>query len=227
VRPSRRPARDMGQIFHPSFNTISKVTIFGAVFFVAGALWLFATINRSDYVTGVDVVRAQPIPFSHRHHAGNLGLDCRYCHWPAEEGPVAAVPPTEVCMGCHSQIWNDSPMLEPVRASLREGRPLRWTRVHALPEFVAFDHSIHVSRGIACESCHGRVDEMPLTRQVATLQMEWCLDCHRHPEREIRPPEQVFTMGYAPSPTDPSGPDLVRARGIPARGLDDCSICHQ
>jgi hypothetical protein len=214
----------MAQIFHPSFNTISRVTIFGALLFALGALWLLVAGQRSDYLTQVEVVRTQPVPFSHQHHVQGLGLDCRYCHWPVETGAFAGIPPTEVCMGCHSQIWSDSPTLEPVRESLRTGRSLRWARVHDLPDYVYFDHSIHVNRGVACVTCHGQVDRMPLTWKVASLQMEWCLECHRDPARFTGPAEAVFKMDY-------EAPEKVTVRlpahDFPVAQLDDCSVCHR
>src|SRR5437762_12575610 len=135
----------MAQIFHPSMNTLSKVSIFGSVFFLAGLAWVWAEVIRSPYVTEATVVRPQPVAFSHKHHVGGLGIDCRYCHTSVEESSFAGIPPTRTCMNCHSQIWVDSPILEPVRRSSREGTPIRWTRVHRLPDYVYFDHSIHVA----------------------------------------------------------------------------------
>ena len=158
----------MPQIFHRSFNTISKVSIFGAVFILAGAgLGLLAVFYRSSYVTDVDIAYVQPVPFSHQHHVGELGIDCRYCHTSVENSSFAGIPPTKTCMNCHSQIWVGSDMLEPVRESYRTGKSLPWQRVHNLPGFVYFDHSIHVNKGVGCSTCHGRVDQMPLTYQDA------------------------------------------------------------
>jgi cytochrome c7-like protein len=216
----------MAQIFHPSTNTISRVSIFGAVFILAALLWLLAAINRSPYVTQAEVVRTQPVPFSHKHHVQGLGLDCRYCHTTVEEAAFAGIPPTKTCMTCHTQIWAESPMLEPVRDSYRTGKPLLWTRVHDLPDFSYFDHSIHVKQGIGCETCHGRVDTMPLTWQVHSLQMEWCLECHRAPERFVRPREQVFQMGWEASPSQAVlGQQLAREYHL--QKLTNCSVCHR
>jgi hypothetical protein len=216
----------MAQIFHPSTNTLSRVSIFGAVFILVALLWLLAAINRSPYVTQAEVVRMQPVPFSHKHHVQGLGLDCRYCHTTVEEGAFAGIPPTKTCMTCHAQIWAESPMLEPVRESFRTGKPILWTRVHDLPDFVYFDHSIHVHKGIGCETCHGRVDTMPLTRQVHSLQMEWCLECHRAPERFVRPHAQVFQMGWEASPAQAVlGPQLAREYHL--QKLTNCSVCHR
>jgi hypothetical protein len=218
----------MAQIFHRSTNTLSRVSIFGAVFFIAGLLWLIVQINRSDYITEVDVVRSQPVPFSHKHHVSGIGIDCRYCHVGVEENAFAGIPATAVCMNCHTQIWADSPMLEPVRRSFRTGQPLHWTRVHDLPDFVYFNHSIHVRKGVGCVTCHGRVDLMPLMRQAESLQMEWCVNCHRHPQRFIRPVENVFQMDWVPAVSQEQlGAELVRRYDIRVGQLTDCSICHR
>ena len=213
----------MAQIFHPSTNTIARVSIFGALVFVAGSLWLADAIHRSPYVTQASVVVGQPVPFSHKLHAGGLGLDCRHCHTSVEDAPFAGIPSTKTCMTCHSQIFTDSEVLAPVRASFAEDRSLTWTRVHDLPDFVHFDHSIHVRKGIGCVTCHGRVNEMPVVRQVATLQMVWCLDCHRHPGRDVRPADRVFDLDWVPpavAPDEDVEPGLVRS-------LTSCSTCHQ
>jgi len=218
----------MAQIFHPSTNTLSRVTIFGLLFFLAGGLFILAEINRSPYVTRATVVREQPVPFSHEHHVAGLGLDCRYCHTTVEKTAFAGIPPTETCMSCHSQVWTNAQMLEPVRESYRSGTPIKWNRVHDLPDFVYFNHSIHVTKGIGCESCHGRVDKMPLMWQANTLQMEWCLNCHRNPEQFIRPRDQVFTMGYVPAESQSTlGPKLVKEYHVNVKQLTNCSICHR
>jgi hypothetical protein len=216
----------MPQIFHRSTNTYSRVSIFGAVFFLGFLLWLFGAWSRSSWATQAGVAREQPVPFSHAHHVGDVGLDCRYCHTSVETSGFANLPPTKTCMNCHSQIWNSSPTLEPVRESFRSDRSIAWTRVHDLPDFAYFDHSIHVNKGVGCETCHGRVDKMPLTWQKASLQMEWCLDCHRHPEQYVRPREAVFQMGYEP-PVDQEtlGRQLVKEYKI--QSLTSCSTCHR
>ena len=218
----------MPQIFHRSTNTISRVTIYAAVFVLAGLTWVLMALDRAPYTTRQGVVLRQPVPFSHEHHVAGLGLDCRYCHTGVEESGFAGLPPTATCMNCHSMIWSDSPMLEPVRSSLRDGAPIRWTRVNDLPDFVYFDHSIHVAKGVGCASCHGRVDTMPLMRQSAPLQMEWCLGCHRNPERYVRPRSEVFNMRWQASDQEALGRRLVkeyRIRG--ARDLTSCSTCHR
>jgi hypothetical protein len=214
----------MPQIFHPSMNVISRASIFGAVFILAGIGWVLWVAYRSSWQTQVGVVRPQPVEFSHEHHVGGLGIDCRHCHTSVETSPFAGMPATEICMQCHSQIWVDSPKLEPVRASFRSGTPIPWTRVHDLPDFVRFDHSIHVQKGVACASCHGRVDEMPLMWRTQTLHMQWCVDCHRHPEPHIRPRELVFSMETPPADLV-GGSELLRELQIESE--TDCSICHQ
>jgi hypothetical protein len=213
----------MPQIFHPSMNTVSRATIFGAVFILAVLGWLALGIVRSPYVSGANVIKPQPVPFSHLHHVAECGIDCRYCHTSVEQSSFAGIPPTETCMHCHSQIWTDSPMLEPVRTSYRDDKPLVWNRVHDLPDFVYFDHSIHVARGVACATCHGDLAEMPLTWKEATLYMEWCLACHRQPERSIGPPETVF------APITSAQTPLVQSTGWENRRgtlITNCSICH-
>jgi len=216
----------MTQIFHRSTNAIARITILGAVFILAIVTWLLMVVFRSDYLTDVRVVREQPVPFSHKHHVADVGLDCRYCHTSVETSPFAGLPPTETCMTCHSQIWADSPMLEPVRASFRNNTPLRWTRVHDLPDFVYFDHSIHLKKGIGCSSCHGAVNEMPLMWRENTLLMEWCLACHREPERYVRPRDAVFRMDWTPPANQHEvGRQLVAQYKI--RKLTDCYTCHR
>jgi hypothetical protein len=218
----------MAQIFRPSTNSLARATILGALLFIVGSLWLLAEINRSSYVTNADVYRDQPVPFSHEHHVAGLGLDCRYCHTSVEESGFAGIPPTETCMTCHSQVWTNAAMLEPVRESYRTGRPLRWNRVHDLPDFVYFNHSIHVAKGVGCQSCHGRVDRMPLMYQSSTLQMEWCLECHRNPEKHLRPRDQVFNMSYKPAGDQIEiGTRLLKEYNINVGQLTDCSICHR
>lgn len=218
----------MAQIFHPSMNTFSKVTIFGGLFILTALGFAIDRFNRSPYVTEADVVREQPVPFSHEHHVGGLGIDCRYCHTTVENEAFAGIPATEVCMGCHSQIWKDSPVLQPVRDSYRTGTPLRWTRVHDVPDFVYFNHSIHIAKGIGCESCHGRVDRMPLMRRAASLQMSWCLDCHEKPERHVREKSELYKFDRpARGDAKSHGTELAAKYGIEKTQLLDCWICHR
>jgi hypothetical protein len=216
----------MSQIFHRSANTISRVSIFGAVFIVAGLLVLVAEVNRSPWVTAARVAREQPIQFSHERHVAGNGIDCRYCHTSVESSRFAGIPPTKTCMNCHSQIFANSPFLEPVRTSFAASRPLQWTRVHDLPDFVYFDHSIHVSKGVGCTTCHGQVDRMPLMWQEQSLQMEWCLNCHRNPERYVRPRDAVFRVDYQSPPNQAElGTRLVAEYEI--QRLTSCSTCHR
>jgi Cytochrome c7 and related cytochrome c len=232
----------MAQIFHRSTNSLSRATIFGAVFVVAALFWAAAQVQRSPYVTYAGVVRPQPAPFSHQHHVAGLGIDCRYCHSSVENSRFAGIPPTKTCMNCHAQIWTKAPMLEPVRESFRTDKSLVWTRVNDLPDFVYFDHSIHINKGVGCNTCHGPVDRMPLMYNYASLQMEWCLNCHRAPEKNLRPRDQVFNMRYqaptADSPVivdgksfvdqDSLGLYLVKAYKLRSeRDITSCNTCHR
>ena len=216
----------MSQIFHRSTNSLSKFSVFGAVFLVSGAIWVLLEVNRSSYVTRAHEARPQPVPFSHAHHVGGLGVDCRYCHTSVDKAAYAGIPPTQTCMNCHSQIWNQSPTLEPVRASYRNDRSIEWTRVHDLPDFVYFNHGAHVNKGVGCSTCHGRVDKMPLVWQEKSLLMEWCLDCHRHPERYVRPRAEVFNIAWEPpADQEDKGRDLVKQYNVHPRTT--CSTCHR
>jgi hypothetical protein len=218
----------LSQIFHPSTNTFAKASIFGAVFFVAAILGVWAVFIRSSYVTQSDVARQQPIPFSHQHHVSGLGIDCRYCHTSVEKSTFAGMPPTQTCMTCHSQVWTEAPVLAPLRESWQNNEPIAWNRVYDLADFTYFDHSIHVNKGVGCDTCHGRVDQMPLTKKEVPLHMEWCLECHRAPERFIRPREEVFNPTWQPPPNRMEmGRQLVQEYDIATEILTDCSICHR
>jgi hypothetical protein len=199
----------MSQIFHRSTNTLSRATIFGAVFVVVALGGVAYLVQGSPFVTYAGVRKPQPVPFSHQHHVTGLGIDCRYCHTSVETSSFAGIPPTKTCMNCHSQIWTNAQLLEPVRASYRSGESLQWTRVNQLPDFVFFNHSIHVTKGVGCNTCHGPVDTMPLMYQEESLQMEWCLGCHRDPGKHLRPRDQVFNMRYQP----PSSANVVNVDG--------------
>lgn len=214
------------QVFHRSTNVLSRFTIFGGLFVLAGLVFGLATINRSPWVTRQGIAREQPVQFSHMHHAGELGIDCRYCHTTVERLAYAGMPPTQTCMNCHSQIWRDSPTLEPVRASWQSGESLEWTRVYDLPGYVYFNHSIHVAKGVGCSTCHGDVTEMNVLWQAPTLHMEWCLDCHRQPERYVRPREHVFDMSWE-SPADQLDLGLQLLVDYDVRPRTDCSACHR
>jgi hypothetical protein len=219
----------MPQIFHHSTNLISRMSIYGGVFILAALGGALYTVALSPYYTDVNVAREQPVPFSHKHHVGELGIDCRYCHTSVEKSSFAGIPPTQTCMSCHSKIWTNAAMLEPVRASYREDKSIAWTRVNALPDFVYFDHSIHVAKGVGCTTCHGPIAEMPLTWRANTLYMSWCLDCHRAPEKYVRPKSEVFNPDYQ-QPTDQLelGKRLVTEYKIQnVRALTSCSTCHR
>lgn len=216
----------MSQIFPRSANAIARFTMVGALLAAGVVGWAVVTLMRSDLVTAANANVDQPVQFSHAHHVGGIGIDCRYCHTSVDQAASASIPPTETCMNCHSQVWLDSPYLEPVRESYRTGASLEWIRVHDLPDFVYFNHAIHVKKGMGCETCHGRIDQMPGLYQVNTLQMEWCLDCHRAPEKYVRPREAVFTMGYQPDGNQLDvGRELVHEYGI--QSLTSCSTCHR
>ena len=219
----------MPQIFRRSANTLSKLSLAGVLILVGSLIFTALALARSSYVTRAHEYVEQPVQFSHRHHVKDDGIDCRYCHTSVETSSFAGIPPTKTCMNCHSQIWSQAPILEPIRASFREDRPVRWIRVHDLPDFVYFNHSIHVKKGVGCETCHGRIDEMPLTLQENTLQMEWCLNCHRNPENYVRPRSEIYTMGYKPpGPQSVIGARLAKEYGIPAAGANvSCSTCHR
>ena len=181
---------------------------------------------RTPFATGQYRPLEQPVPFDHRHHVRDDAIDCRYCHDLVERSPYAGVPPSERCMNCHAQIWNDSALLDPVRRSFFEDRPIAWRRVHRLPDFVFFDHAAHVSHGVGCEECHGRVDRMARVYQVAPLTMRWCLDCHRDPAPHLRPPELVTAMGWTP-PGDARAIGEEIARRYAVRSLTSCTTCHR
>jgi cytochrome c7-like protein len=186
----------MAQIFHRSANTLARVSILGVVVLLAGLGAIMSEVQRSAHVTRQDEARVQNPPFSHQHHVGGLGLDCRYCHTSVETSNFAGIPPTKTCMNCHAQIWTNAQLLEPVRQSWATGESIRWIRVHDLPDYVYFNHSIHVNKGIGCSSCHGRVDLMPIMYQENSLQMEWCLNCHRNPAKNLRPSGEVYNMAW-------------------------------
>jgi hypothetical protein len=219
----------MAQIFSRTANIVSKaslVAVLGTVAVLGGVLY---AIMMSPYYTNVNVTREQPVPFSHKHHVGELGIDCRYCHTSVEKSSFAGLPPTQTCMTCHSQIWTNAPMLEPVRASYRDNQSISWIRVNALPDYVYFNHSIHVAKGVGCTTCHGPIAQMPLTYKANTLYMGWCLDCHRQPEKNLRPKSEVFNPNYVqPSNQMELGAQLAKEYHLqPLKTLQSCSTCHR
>src|SRR5436309_3624560 len=216
----------MSQIFHHTANTYAKMSLIIVALLLGFAGWALDRTSRSDFTTRAFDPREQPVPFSHAHHVGGLGIDCRYCHTTVENSSFANIPPTKTCMNCHSQIWNTAPMLEPVRESFRTDKSIRWIRVHDLPDYLYFNHSIHVAKGVGCTTCHGQVNKMPLMWQESSLQMAWCLDCHRHPERFVRPRSEVFSVSYTPPANQLElGRKLVKEYSI--QSLTSCSTCHR
>jgi DNA-directed RNA polymerase subunit RPC12/RpoP len=216
----------MAQLFEPSWDTWLRVAVLAVAVAVVGAFLIGAGVVRSAWVTGLGEAPEQPVPFSHAHHVGGLGLDCRYCHDQVETAASAGYPPTYTCMSCHSQVWTGAPELAPVRRSLAEGEPLRWQRVYDLPDFVYFNHAIHVDRGVACTTCHGRVDQMPRIRQAVPLTMGWCLECHRGPADRLGEPDLV-TVPTAPPPTPAEADERLAHFGIDPARLDHCYVCHR
>ncbi|PEQ13655.1 cytochrome C [Novosphingobium sp. PC22D] len=218
------------QIFSPSADTWFRAGLAAFAVLVAALALVGGGYARSEYLTQVGWTRDQQVPFSHKHHVGDLGIDCRYCHTSVETATRAGLPPTHTCMTCHSQVWTGAPMLAPVRKSLATGEPLHWRRVAQLPDYVYFDHSIHVDRGVACVECHGRVDRMPLTWRAKAFEMKFCLDCHRDPAPHLRPPEQVTRMDWSDWSEDRAeafGMAAMRRFHVEPARLDSCEICHR
>lgn len=208
----------MPPLFRPSANSLywlALAAIAGAIVGTPAALIAWA---RSPYATGQQEVVDQPVKFDHRHHVRDDGVDCLYCHYGADRSRYAGVPATSVCMGCHDQIWTDSRELDLVRRSAFEGRPIAWRRVSRLPDFVFFDHSIHVNKGVGCVTCHGRVDQMAQVYAVAPRTMRWCLDCHRAPDPQLRPLDAITDMEWKAD---------GRELDVRARSVTDCTGCHR
>jgi cytochrome c7-like protein len=212
----------MPQVFQPPVVLGIKLLLLALLALIAAA-WL--TFYKALPAHGGLLTPMQPIAFSHKHHVGDDGIDCRYCHWSVEKAAFAGIPSADVCLTCHSQLFSDAPMLAPLFESARSGKPLHWIRVHDLPDFVYFDHSIHVAKGVGCVECHGRVDRMPRIERVASLEMQWCLACHRDPAPHLRAPERVFDM-TAP-PADGRLRATLAAKLLPRERLTDCSTCHR
>lgn len=217
----------MTQVFGPGSNTVSIVSIIFSLLFLAILFFGIRIIFFSPYMTLVDVAVDQPVPFSHEHHVSGLGIDCRYCHSFVEKTAHAGMPSTLTCMTCHSQVWTDAEVLQPVRDSFMSGMPIQWNRVHNLPDYVYFNHSIHVKKGVGCTTCHGRIDRMPFTHREQNLYMRWCLECHQQPEKFIRPVDAVFKMDWQASADQiERGRELVAEHGISSRQILNCSVCH-
>ncbi len=218
----------MAQIFRKSSNSLARVTLIGLFLGFFGFWGVVYAVYRSPYTTEQTVPVDQVVPFSHQHHVAGLGIDCRYCHTTVETSSFAGIPPTETCMTCHSQVWTDAPMLAPVRQSMVTGIPLKWNRVNNVPDFVYFNHGVHVQKGIGCSTCHGPVEQMPLTWKEHSLYMRWCLDCHEAPEKALRPKEEVFNMKWKATPRqEQQGKKLLAEYHVRAEQLRDCSVCHR
>jgi hypothetical protein len=218
----------MVQIFRPAADTVARVALVSILvvpfLVIAIAYWFM----RSSYITSQNITLGQPVPFSHEHHVSGLGLDCRYCHSSVERSATAGVPPTHTCMTCHSQLYTQAEMLEPIRRSLADNMPVAWNKVNRLPDYVYFDHSIHIAKGVGCTTCHGPVGDMPLMRAGAPLTMGWCLDCHRDPAPHLRPASAVFDAQWTPPDNQAEqGKALLERYHIDNRHLTDCSVCHR
>ena len=219
----------MAQIFHRSFNFISRLSLSGIVFLAGLALTGVLVVARSPYLTNQRVTRVQPVQFSHKHHVGDDGIDCRYCHSSVETSAYAGIPPTKTCMNCHSVLFNNVGYLEPVRESYRTEQSIEWVKVHRLADYVYFNHSIHINKGIGCSSCHGAINEMPLVFQASPLTMQWCLDCHRNPQANLRPKEEIFNTNWkAPANQEEVGKKLAAEYKLRTTNeLTSCSTCHR
>jgi hypothetical protein len=236
----------MPQVFPKSMNPISRIMLLSIPLIASTTGVALAAFYRSDYTTGRNEIVDQPIPFSHLHHVSQLGIDCRYCHAQVEVSHFAGIPPTKTCMNCHQQIWNGADLLSPLRASYQTETPIAWNKVHNIPDYTYFNHSIHVGKGVGCASCHERIDQMPLVRQSKTLLMEWCLDCHRHPEKNLRPKSEIYNLGWQPGDgtTDTDGKKYGPYEGTGTQAelgrelkekylvreekvLTNCSMCHR
>jgi hypothetical protein len=216
----------MSALFSPRANglfTLVLVLLAGGAAGTLGALMVYA---RTPYGTGEQEPIAQPVQFDHRHHVQDDLIDCRYCHDTVDRAPSAGIPPTELCLNCHAQVWNKSPLLDLVRASWFANQPIQWTRVHRLPGFVYFNHAIHVNKGVGCVECHGRVDQLAAIEQTKPLSMGWCLDCHRDPYPHLRPKEEVTNMAWTP-PGDPVALGKELARKYDVKPRTNCYTCHR
>jgi Cytochrome c7 and related cytochrome c len=218
----------MPQLFRPVADSIARVVLIAMLATPFVAMAAGYAVMRSEYITDESITLEQPVPFSHAHHVGQDGIDCRYCHTSVEKSAFAGMPPTHTCMTCHSQLFTNVAMLAPVRKSLAEHKPIHWNRVYRLPDYVYFDHSVHVQNGIGCSTCHGPVQTMPLIRQATPMTMYFCLKCHRDPKPFLRPQSQIFNMSWKP-PKDQAeqGRKLLVQYHIDTEHLTDCSRCHR
>ena len=218
----------MAQLFPKSANKLAPASIVALVLVAGGAVGSLLALDYAGFNQRRGETVEQKVPFSHEHHVSGLGIDCRYCHTAVEKSASAGVPPTSTCYNCHKLVWNEAPMLEPVRSSYATGKPLEWTKVHDLPDFTYFNHSIHVAKGIGCATCHGPVQEMRLMRTAEPVQMRWCLDCHRNPEKFIRPKEEIYNMTWKAKDQEALGRELVKKYGVrPPAEITSCGTCHR
>lgn len=221
----------MTQIFRPQSNTLSKLSLIGVGVILIGLFAIGGPLKWSSYFTEVHFMRTQPIQFSHKHHVKGDGIDCRYCHTSVETSATAGMPPSETCMTCHSQIWTNSPLLKQVRESYQKNIPIQWNRINFVPDYVFFNHSIHVNKGVGCASCHGQIDSFPLTMKVRTFYMKDCLSCHRNPEKNLRPKSEIFNLEWQP-PSDSQareelGRKLLKDYRIDSHRITNCYTCHR
>ncbi|NTW97082.1 MAG: cytochrome c3 family protein [Oscillochloris sp.] len=219
----------MGQIFPRNANLLIRLSIFAGLLLVVELVLILGVYFRSNYFRQINVAVEQPVAFSHQMHNGVLGIDCRYCHVSVDKSYFANIPATETCMTCHSQVKTNSVKVAAVLQSYATGKPIEWIRVHNVPDFVYFNHSIHVNKGIGCSECHGQINTMPVVWQTQPLYMGWCLNCHRNPEKYIRPREDVYDMTYVhPADQLQVGADLVKQYGVASTDqLTNCSTCHR
>jgi len=223
---SEQPNSESSRYVFPKWSNcvplLLVISFFSFIFLTIFVFWYWMSPKHLE----VGYEPTQPIPYSHRLHAGDLGIDCRYCHVNVEKGPAATVPPTEICMNCHKVVKTDSPHIMKLRESYATGKPMEWVKVHQLPDYVYFDHSRHVTSGVSCISCHGRVDQMDVVRQAQPMSMSWCLDCHRHPEKQLRPKDKVTQLSWVPSESQlEMGNRLKQEYHI--NPSEDCSTCHR
>jgi len=217
----------MAQIFDRSSNALARASLVLTGLIVIALGVTLDELQRSPWVTRQGQRPDQPVPFSHKHHVQGLGLQCQYCHVTVEKSSYAGIPPTKTCINCHSQIWTNAKILAPVRESLADGKPLIWGRVNDLPDYVYFNHSIHIAKGVGCSSCHGPVDQMPLSYKAKSLTMEFCLNCHRDPGPRLRPESEIYNTEWQRTAATPPPEVLAAHYKVPARELTDCSICHR
>ena len=218
----------MAQLFPKSANYLAPASIAALVLVAGGAVGSLLALDYAGFKQRRGETVEQPVPFSHEHHVAGLGIDCRYCHTAVEKSASAGVPPTSTCYNCHKIVWNEAPMLEPVRSSYRTGQPIEWNKVHDLPDFTYFNHSIHVAKGMGCATCHGPVHQMRLMRSAQPIQMRWCLECHRNPEKFIRPKEEIYNMTWKAKDQEALGRELVEKYKVrPPAEITSCGTCHR